>query len=295
MSDWIVTPAEEGTRLVNFIKKKLGDAYPARQIKRELEKNCCQVNGAVERFASREVKRGDRIHFEDRQRAPAVEENREWETLFADDDIIICNKPAGVVVDSPETHQQLCETHGPVFLVHRLDRDTTGVFLLARNEAAAKSLENQFRERTIDKVYLALVDGSPAEQNGEIQNSLGKVHVYDGQAIWGEVPRGQGPLAHTVWRVIGRGQRASLVACQPKTGRTHQLRAHMKGMGHPILGDFQYARQFSCGYKPRRCMLHASEITFNHPRTGHKRRVRVPLPSDFEAALREVGIRPPKR
>lgn len=295
MSEWIVTPAEAGSRLVNFIRDKLAGAFPARQIKRELENNRCEVNGAVERFASRELRDGDRIHFQDgkARSAPVVEAR--WETIFADDDIIICNKPSGTVVDSPETHQGLCEEFGPVILVHRLDRDTTGAFLLARNADAAKALEAQFRKHEVEKVYLALVDGLVAESAGEVKNSLGKVHTYDGQAIWGEVPRGQGPLAHTIWRLISRGQRASLVACQPKTGRTHQLRAHLKGMGHPIVGDFQYARRFSCHYKPARCLLHASEITFNHPRTGHKRRVRVPLPADFEAALHAVKIRPPTR
>jgi RluA family pseudouridine synthase len=288
MSEWVVTAGEAGAKLGNFIRDKLSGARSARQVKRELEENRCVVNGAIERFASRVLTEGDRIHFDDAQ--PITTAETRWETLYADDDIVICNKPAGTVVDSPETHQQLCQEYGPIILVHRLDRDTTGAFLLARNEAAAKALESQFKQRTIDKVYLALVDGLVAESQGEIKNSLGKVHVYDGQAIWGEVPRGQGPLAHTVWRVIGRGQRATLVACQPKTGRTHQLRAHLKGLGHPILGDYQYARRFSCDYKPTRCLLHASEITFHHPRTGTKRRVRVPLPADFAAALAAVHI-----
>lgn len=285
MSHWTATRAQAGAKLVNFIRDQLAGTCSARQIKRELEHNRCEVNGAIERFASYEICEGDRIHFRDSpSQAPVISQGH-WETLYADEDIVICNKPAGTVVDSPETERALHQAYGPVILVHRLDRDTTGAFLLARHAAAAKALEAQFRKRQVEKVYLALVDGLVVQSQGEIQNSLGKVHSYDGQAIWGEVPRGQGPLAHTSWRVIGRGQRATLVSCQPKTGRTHQLRAHLKGLGHPILGDFQYARRFACEYQPDRCLLHASEIIFHHPRTGTKRRVRVPLPTDFTTAI----------
>lgn len=290
MSIWVVSKEEAGSRLVNFIRDKADGTYPARQIKRALERNLCQVNGSVERFASRTLEAGDRITFEI-EKIASDEPVKVFKKLYADEHLLVCEKPAGVVVDRAETVNALQKQFGSVLLVHRLDRETTGALLLARTPEVAAALEDQFRKHEIDKRYLAVVDGCPQANQGEILNQLGKRHSYEGQAIWGEVPAGRGRLAHTLWKVAGRGKLASLLLLQPRTGRTHQLRAHLKEMGHPILGDYQYARQFACPYRPERCLLHASEITFTHPCSGVRQQVRAALPEDFATALKELQIR----
>lgn len=288
MTEWTVSAAEGGNRLVNYLREKLQGKYAARTIKRALESNHCEVNGAIERFASRELKVGDRVRFQMPEAKGLVMPS--WEKLYIDDDILVANKPAGVVVDSADTLKALIKEFGPVTLVHRLDRDTTGILLLARNAEAAAGLEKQFREHEVEKSYLAVVDGVLLEPRGEVINRLGKIHSYDGQSIWGEVPRGQGREAHTLWRLVASGDRACLVHCQPKTGRTHQLRVHLKSLGHPILGDYQYARRFSCGYRPLRCLLHASEISFLQPCKGQRIHVRAAIPQDFSQALQALKI-----
>ena len=296
MTIWIVKREEAGKKLVTYIGEKLGKTCPAREIKRQLESNCCEVNGAIERFASREVKEGDRVQFRLLEpKSVETDLSMPWRTLYADDEVLVCLKPPGIVVDDPSTLKQLKEHFGPLILVHRLDRDTSGALVFARTAEAAAHLELQFRKQEVEKVYFALVDGVPLESQGEIVSRLGKVNPAEGQPMWGKVPAGkEGKYAQTFWRLLGRGRLASLIRCQPTTGRTHQLRAHLKGLGHPILGDYQYARRFACSYRPKRCLLHAAEVTFTHPRKGVRQHVRAPLPRDFEEALQALGIPLPK-
>lgn len=303
--EWQVEAADQGKRLVLFLQEHITPVQSARNIKRLLEQNYCQVNGNVERFASRPVKIGDHILFTfqgelsrpAKDDALAVQTDKRmiaapvaWETIYKDSDLIVAQKPSGIAVDNEEGTAALLKEFGEVFLVHRLDKETSGLLLLARNKETLKQLEAMFRTHDIEKGYLALVDGLIQEESGEVRNHIGKVHAYEGQSLRGSVSPEQGRLAHTLWRVLGRGKGSTLVACQPMTGRTHQIRVHMKGMGHPILGDYQYARSFHCNLRPPRCLLHASELTFTHPRTGERKRYRAHLPVDFIHALTDLKI-----
>ena len=173
-------------------------------------------------------------------------------------------------------------------LVHRLDRETTGALILAKQAAVFDLFVKQFKTFQVEKRYLTIVDGIIEEKKGIIENYLGKKKVYAGQTIWGAVSSPSGLYACTEWKCLKKGDKVSLLTCIPKTGRTHQIRVHMAEMGHPILGDFQYGKIFQSTYHPSRYLLHAEEIRFLHPLTGEVLCVNAPVPDDFKEALQKL-------
>lgn len=244
--EWQVVEGDAGKKLTHFLQEKLGN-HSLKKLKRLLEANCCQVNGQMERFASRRLRRGDRVGFQERemQKAPL-------QILYEDNHYRIINKPAGVI---SEDLQEL--------LVHRLDKDTSGVMVLPKSQEAHDILMAQFRERTVYKHYLAYVDGVPSETKGVIKTMM------------------QNKTAITEWSLERQEKGCALINCYPKTGRTHQIRIHMNELGHPVLGDYHYCRRFATGHRPQRQLLHAAEIRFFHPFKEDLITVRAPVPDDF--------------
>lgn len=288
MNSWIISPESAGKKLVAFLVEQLNKQYSARFLKQAIEHNRCQINGRTERFASFILGIGDRIALDLTSLAskkPLTSSLSKNRILFEDSDLLVYNKPSGMRCDAEEI-----KNLSGFELLHRLDRDTTGVLLLAKNERTARSVLLQFKEHKVEKAYLAIVDGTLTGQSGIIDNALGKKKSYQGQTIWGEVDKSDGLPAYTQWRCIRSGKDASLVECFPKTGRTHQLRVHLAGLGHPILGDFQYGNCFKCVYRPERHLLHALEVTFLHPTTGQRMLMRAALPQDFIDAQRSLGL-----
>lgn len=249
--------------------------------------------------------------------------------LFEDRSLLVVNKPAGMVVHPGAgtegdtlVHALLAHCAGQLSgiggverpgIVHRLDRETSGAIVIAKTDSAHRALARQFAERTIEKEYLALVDGVPGLLSGSIRNPIGrhprhrhKMMAYEADAPsppleeGGETPLplddepgATGPrrrTAHTDWRLEERfGAKAALLRCVLHTGRTHQIRVHLKSIGHVILGDAIY------GYKPSdglpaapRVMLHAARLRFEHPKTGKPIALEAPLPKDFKALLRAL-------
>jgi len=281
---WKVSKKQSGLPLSHYIQEQLKEKPSIKQIKRSLEKNSCTLNGTIERFGSRRVREGDAITYTSKveEKQHEVEEER---ILYEDDELLLYNKPSGTSCERvgmpalfPHFHQ-----------VHRLDKETSGVLLFAKTGEAKRELMKRFKHRKVHKEYLALVDGIPSKKGGVIQNQLGKVGWFQGQTVWGEVERGL--FAETKWKVEASGKTATLLRCFPKTGRTHQIRVHLKEMGHPILGDAQYCRTFKCPYTPARHLLHARKIRFDHPKTGKCISVSAPLPEDFQNALLNLSIR----
>jgi len=262
-------------KLIDFLKRQLGQHISARQIKRSIENNGCLLNGKVERFASHQVHSGDRVDFDFvvKEEIP-IDISR---VLYSDNHILAFNKPPGI-----SSEDEALQIEPGLSLIHRLDKETSGVLLFAKTEAIRKAMIELFRAKKIHKVYYAWVDGVPAKSNGIIDNYLGKRSAYAGQAIWGAVSASKGLHARTEWRLERQAKNASLLRCVPITGRTHQIRVHLSGMGHPILGDHQYGRTFRCPYRPQRCLLHASEIAFEHPATGKSLAIQAPLPEDMQ-------------
>lgn len=289
---WVVQTEESGVKLQVFLKNKL-ESFSARQIKHSVDSGNCQINGKVERFSSRLVGRGDRITF-----YQPVEVNQQIinkqdqfdlseRILYTDNELIIYNKPAGISSDDPRLLSFIKkQTNGAsAQLVHRLDRNTTGVLIFATNQANAEAMFALFKQRQIKKTYLAIVDGVIDRSEGVVDNFLGKINAYHGQTLYGEVSRDKGGLrARTQWKRKKAGKDVTLVACYPETGRTHQLRVHLSGAGHPILGDYQYGSSFGSHYRPTRMMLHAAEIAFIHPVTKQPVHVIAKTPKDFSEA-----------
>lgn len=283
-------PADSGAKLSSFLSQHLEGKYSARSIKRAIEQNNCQINGRTERFASTIVGTGDHIllNLETLSEASLPDRTENDRVIFEDEALLVYDKPAGVNCDENGVMKLLKKEDCPLMLVHRLDRETTGVLLLAKNRQIFESLVDQFKCFQVHKRYLAIVDGLVARPRGIIENHLGKKHAYAGQTIWGEVKATEGLLAKTEWHCLSTGKEASYLVCMPKTGRTHQIRVHMAEMGHPILGDFQYGKEFHCMYRPARILLHAEEIRLRHPLTGRSVSFNAPLPDDFIHAQQEL-------
>lgn len=284
---WQVTREESGMRLLQFLRSKLEEKCSLRFLKQSLERNLCFVNGRAERFASTLVGRGDVVEFI--YRPPQVSTSRKFLSpiLYEDDDFLIIDKAAGVNSEDTGLLEDLKSKRSLTYLelAHRLDKETSGVLIFIKSEEAKEAISRLFKNRKILKSYFAIVQGIPKESKGRIINYLGKTTTYVGQNLWGEVAKEKGALAITEWEVVRKGEVASLLACYPHTGRTHQIRVHLAGMGYPILGDSLYHRGKSIDYQPKRCLLHASKIEFTHPVSGKNVCVESALPVDFIQAL----------
>lgn len=289
--EWIIEAKDSGVKLIAFLTQHLEGQYSARHLKRVIERNGCRINGRTERFASTVLGQGDHVTLEVEQALPPKTNDPEPQRiLFEDDSLFVYDKPAGVSCDDKGILFVLKKINPSLQLIHRLDRETTGVLLLAKQQKVFENLVKQFKALQVHKKYLAIVDGKVGSNKGVIENYLGKKKAFAGQTLWGSVNPSEGLKALTEWKCLERGKTASLLSCTPKTGRTHQIRVHLAEMGHPILGDFQYGRHFQSSYRPSRILLHAEEIAFLHPATGKPLVFSAPLPKDFNQAIQELGL-----
>jgi 23S rRNA pseudouridine1911/1915/1917 synthase len=219
--------------------------------------------------------------------------------LYEDEHLLAVNKAAGMVVhpgvgtgEDTLVHALLAHCAGGLSgvggierpgIVHRLDKGTSGVLLVAKNDAAHRGLSEQFAGRQLRKEYLALVAGVPRLRSGMIERAISRHPVHRERMTVGE----GGRPARTDWEIVEAfGDRAALVRCRIHSGRTHQIRVHLKSIGHPLIGDTTY------GWKadphlpdPGRVMLHAERIAFLHPVTARPLDLRAPLPADFTNLL----------
>jgi 23S rRNA pseudouridine955/2504/2580 synthase len=218
--------------------------------------------------------------------------------IYEDPGAFVLNKPPGLATQGgTKTHQHLdrllegiADERGRPKLVHRLDKDTSGALLVARTARSAGHFAKAFSGRTAKKVYWAIVVGVPDAQHGTIDAPLAKQPGTGGEKM--HISPEHGLPAKTKWRVIDRaGNRAAWVELQPLTGRTHQLRAHMASIGHPIVGDAKYggAEAFLTGGISRKLHLHARRIRIDAP-DGGKIDVRAELPPHFAESLATLGF-----
>ena len=178
-------------------------------------------------------------------------------------------------------------------IVHRLDKETSGLIVVARTELAQRRLSAAFAERRVSKTYLACVHGLPADEGGEIDAPIGRSPHHRTKMTLRE----GGRAAFTSWAVRERLPRHALLACHPRTGRTHQIRVHLTSIGHPIVGDALYGRKDAPGedFAPR-LLLHAFRLALPHPETGASVSFEAPLPADFATALAALrALDPPRR
>jgi len=279
--EWEVSSQEEGTRLDQFIQKKIqeesSEDFPIRFFKSLLDKKHGFVNGKLEKFGSYRVQAEDKIVFYLTKEKP-----QECEVLFNDEAVLAVNKPAGVLSDPKAL------SYPKTFLVHRLDKETSGVILLAKTQMAKKNLMKQFKEREIEKSYLALVQGKVKEKKGMISGPFGKKQNLNGNSLWGTVDKG--PLAETYFRVLELQKNASLLEVCPKTGKTHQIRAHLSEIGHPIVGDYQYGSKKMSNDFFSRHLLHALKLRFFHPITKKPILLTAKAPLDFLEAAKKFKL-----
>jgi 23S rRNA pseudouridine955/2504/2580 synthase len=272
---WLV-PSNQ--KLILFLQQQLDPAPSGKALRRVLEARLCRVNGIVERFGSSDVQKGSIVELSPSWESILSPHSSRFEILHEDDRLLVVDKPVGWVCSDEECRKAFGVGK---YLVHRLDKETTGALLIAKSSKARDALIHLFKERKVEKFYYALVDGVPREQRGVCKSLFVKIGAYQGQSIWGS--RSKGVLAETQWTVVCPGNNASLVQCLPVTGRTHQIRVHLAEMGHPILIDRQYAKNFRCKLFAARPLLHAARIRLE----GID--VSSPLPADFCHALQELG------
>jgi len=218
-------------------------------------------------------------------------ENIPLDVIYEDDSIIVINKQPGLV-----THPTLKKTTGTLvnallwrsegkyfpYIVHRLDKDTSGVIVVAKNPDVQRILSAQFKARQTHKMYFALVEGVPPQINGEIIAPIARnpqVRTRMDVLKWGR-------QAHTVYKVIRDFKIASLLSVTIMTGRTHQIRVHMRYLGNPVLGDKIYGKKNSAFLNCERQMLHSSVLEIYHPITGERLRFVAPFPEDFKKVIK---------
>jgi len=228
------------------------------------------------------------------------------DVLFEDKHLLAINKASGMVVhpgaatgDDTLVHALLSHCEGELSgiggverpgIVHRLDRDTSGVMLVAKTDAAHRGLSEQFSQRSLQKEYLALVAGAPSLLSGSIKKPIGRNPNQRHKMTIVESESG-GRDAHTDWEVVEKYSNvAALMRCRIHTGRTHQIRVHLKALGHILMGDVIYGWKPDPRLKspPKRVMLHAEHLIVTHPVTGKRLDLRAPLPKDFKAQLAQL-------
>jgi 23S rRNA pseudouridine1911/1915/1917 synthase len=282
-----------GERLDVFIARRLPDLTRSR-VQRLIADGAIKVDGERAKAGLR-LKTGDRVSVDVPPPAPprATPEAIALDIIYEDADLLAVNKPAGMTVHPAAGHTSGTLVHailahcddlsgiGGVMrpgIVHRLDRDTSGVILVAKSDAAHHALARQLKDRTVEKTYVALVEGTPKPAQGVIDAPIARDRVH--RQRMAVVANGRDAI--TAYTVVERFRGYSLVEARPKTGRTHQIRVHLAAIGHPIVGDRVYGKR---SILVGRQFLHALRIAFDHPRTGARMTLDAPLATDLDAAI----------
>lgn len=286
MQKWIVNKEEHGQSLLTFLKNHLDANVSQKAIKRLLDAKRCRINDKIERFGQRVLGFGDCVSLllENLSKKLEMEKTR---ILYEDDNFFAYNKPSGISCDEKGIVLLVHAYNKNLRLCHRLDKETSGVLIFAKNDEAEQEMLRLFKERKVEKIYLAIVDKIPIKSGGKIELPLEKKQQQEGQVIWG-IAASKGLPAVTEWKVLKTGDKASLIECMPKTGRTHQIRIHLSEIGHPILGDTQYGKHFSSRYQPLRILLHAERVRFFYK--SEILDIQAPVPDDFLKALRDLKL-----
>jgi 23S rRNA pseudouridine1911/1915/1917 synthase len=310
----LVAPNDRGQRLDRWVADHWPDLSRAR-VQELLEEGLVLVNGESAK-ASHKLRGGEKVTVEARQRPPLRAEAEEIpiDVLYEDDDLLLVNKPAGMSVhagagNSRGTLVNALLGRGQTLssgglgasdelrpgIVHRLDKETSGLLVIAKNDFAHAKLAEAFRDRTVRKEYLALVEGKLEKSAGKFDAPIGRDPVHRTRMKAFAAPKSGGIRgakttirpALTEWRKLQDFGPATLARVQLHTGRTHQIRVHFSNAGHPLAGDTLYGahRKLAVGNSefpaPGRQFLHAARLGFAHPRTGLWIEARAPLPAEL--------------
>ena len=303
MAERVVTFASHalGERLDKLIAAELADLSRT-QAQRLIDEGWVKLNGQVVTKAAQRLEAPAHIEVRLPPLAPSsyLPEKIPLDILFENDDLLVINKPAGMVVHPAAGHFQgtlvnAILGHDPDLegvgdeqrpgIVHRLDKDTSGLIVVAKNNAAHAELQNQFKSREVEKLYLALLDGRPPTDTGRIEAAIGRdVKQRKQMAV---VPEQRGRSAVTEYRVTEKFPAHTLVEARLLTGRTHQIRLHFAYLKCPVVGDTVYGR-----HRPSlplaRQFLHAARLTLRLPGSGAVKTFSAPLPEDLANVLKSL-------
>ncbi|WP_390620395.1 RluA family pseudouridine synthase [Stieleria varia] len=312
--DFVVTQAGDGQRIDLFLTQAC-DGYSRTQIRAAVQNDGATIDGRIVRPSFR-LRAGQQLRFRvpDEMTDDVVPENIALDILYEDDGLVVVNKPAGMVVHpargnwtgtltSALAHrfQSLSDIGGPTRpgIVHRLDRDTSGVIVVAKTNATHIHLADQFHDRHVEKEYFAITMGPIDRDRDVIDMPIGR-HPYQRDKMAIREGHETSKPASTFYEVIRRCGRFTQVRVRPKTGRTHQIRVHLSHIGTPILCDRLYAghsvvpRWMLLGESQSaaksdivlsRQALHARRLTFSHPQTGKEMTFEAPIPEDLQRAI----------
>lgn len=301
--EFLVAPEDSGRRLDVFLARQMPD-WSRSQLQQQIRAGSVTVGSRTVYKAGEEVKPGDRITIRAaRRELRAVAEDLPIDIVYEDEDLLVVNKPAGMVVHvgagvrSGTLVNALLHHIGKLSaaggehrpgIVHRLDKMTSGLVIVAKNDHAHRGLADQFKGREVRKTYTALVHGRVASASGKIERPIGRDPRHRTRMKIGGIGARQ---ALTHFRVVQKFSQFTLVEAEPHTGRTHQIRVHLASLGHPIVGDTLYGApgKISIGGEARKTLernfLHAAAIEFRHPITGESIRLHAPWPDELRSLL----------
>ena len=292
---YTVPDEDHHKRLDIFLSQRLKDRISRSKLQRLILENDVLVDGRPQKNNYR-VRAGQSVQVDipQGQELKLVPENIPVNIVYEDDDVVVVDKPAGMVVHpavgnwtgtlvNALLHKsgKLSELGLPLRpgVVHRIDKDTSGLLVLAKTDEAYLSLAKQFKQRWVKRKYLAIVSGVVAQDEGMVEVPIGRHPTNRKQMT---VTYNKGKQAVSIYKVVKRYSSFTLLEVRLKTGRTHQIRVHMAHIGHPVLGDAKYSKQH---HLINRQALHAATLGFTHPRTGKLVEFESPLPFDMRKAL----------
>jgi 23S rRNA pseudouridine1911/1915/1917 synthase len=310
-----ITERERGKRLDQFLSETNLNLSRS-QAKNLIQKHHILLNQKPTK-ASAHVKAGDRISGSLPEPEPLSlkPESLPLSILYEDPSIIVIDKPPGMVVHPAYGNpsgtlvnallyhcKDLAGINGVLRpgIVHRLDKDTSGVIVVAKDDEAFHYLTKQFKNRTVKKVYSAIVYGRFSQDEGLIDSAIGR-HPSERKRMSTRTKRGREAITH--WKKVEEFDGCTLLEIFPQTGRTHQIRVHLSSIGHPVLGDPLYGRKGrpgtihdpvlkECVKRMNRQALHAQRLEFTHPRSGERIQFISPIPQDMKEALEWLRVQP---
>lgn len=286
-----------GERLDAFLAR-VGENFSRSAAQKLIEEGVVRVNGKIGKKNDR-LNPGDRVEYTIPEAKPVdiVPTQMPLEIVYEDDDVLVINKPKGLVVHPAAGHSDDTLVNGLLYamgdslsgingelrpgIVHRIDKDTSGLLAVAKNDYAHTMLASQLKDHTMARTYEAIVCGNLKEDSGTVDAPIGR-HPSDRKKMCVTQRGSRNAVTH--WEVVQRYRGYTHIRCKLETGRTHQIRVHMAYIGHPILGDTVYGHKKPELGQTSQC-LHAGALCFRHPRDGRPVMVFAPLPQYFQDVL----------